>query len=80
MLKEIRVCKFLVADFTYQNIGVYFETNYARALGKTVIFTCRKDYFENVHFDINQTQFVILENEKDLITKLPNQIINSKLC
>ncbi len=79
MLKEIRACKFLVADFTHQNEGVYFEAGYTRALGKTVIHTCKKDDFDNIHFDIKQTQFVIWENEEDLIIKLKNQIECSNL-
>ena len=79
MLKEIRACKFLVADFTNQNKGVYFEAGYARALGKTVIHTCKESDFSNVHFDIKQTQFVIWKNEEDLETKLKKQIENSNL-
>ena len=79
MLKEIRACKFLVADFTHQNTGVYFEAGYARALGKTVIHTCKEADFNNVHFDIKQTQFVIWKNPEDLVTKLKNQIEGSNL-
>ena len=35
MLDEITACKFLVADLTSQNNGVYYEAGYAKALGKT---------------------------------------------
>lgn len=41
MLEHIHNCKFLVADLTTQNLGVYYEAGYAKALGKTVIFTCK---------------------------------------
>lgn len=79
MLKEICGCKFLVADFTHQNCGVYYEAGYATALGKTVIHLCREDDFDNVHFDIKQTQFVIWKDEQDLAEKLRTQIQESGL-
>lgn len=79
MLDEINSCKFLVADLTSQNTGVYYEAGYAKALGKTVIFTCHKDDFVDVHFDIKQTQMIIWDNQENLAEKLHNQIINSDL-
>lgn len=79
MLQEIRDCKFLVAEFSYQNNGVYYEAGYAKALGKTVIFTCSRKHFENIHFDIKQTQFVIWENYDSLKENLKKQIIESNL-
>lgn len=80
MLKEICGCKFLVADFTHQNCGVYYEAGYAAALGKTVIYLCREDDFDNVHFDLKQTQFVRWQNEHDLAEKLKVQIKESGLA
>lgn len=80
MLAEIHGCKFLVADFTSQNNGVYYEAGYAKALGKTVIHTCKKSEFPNVHFDIKQTQFVMWETETDLEEKLATQISKSNLA
>lgn len=53
---EIIACKFLVADLSTQNQGVYYEIGYARALGKTVITLCPKNETQNVHFDIAQMQ------------------------
>ena len=79
IIEEIRNCKFLVADFTYQNTGVYYEAGYAKGIGKTVIYTCRQDDFENVHFDIKQIQFIVWKDEKDLRCKLKDQIIKSGL-
>lgn len=80
MREEIRNCKFLVADFTHQNWGVYYEAGYAEALGKTVIHLCQEDDFDKVHFDIKQTQFILWKNEKDLAEKLKEQIENSNLA
>ena len=79
MLAEIVGCKFLIADFTTQNPGVYYEAGYAKALGKTVIHTCKQSDFVNVHFDIKQTQFVIWETQDDLALKLSQQIKKSNL-
>lgn len=38
MFEKIQSCKFLVADFTYQNESVYYEAGYAKSIGKTVIY------------------------------------------
>lgn len=79
MMNEIIGCKFLVADFTSQNAGVYYEAGYAKALGKTVIYTCKDLDFDDVHFDIKQTQFVVWKNADDLSEKLLRQIIGANL-
>ena len=51
ILLELRRAELVVADFTLNNCGVYFEAGYARALGRTVISTCRQDCLGQVHFD-----------------------------
>lgn len=79
MLAEIVGCKFLIADFTTQNPGVYYEAGYAKALGKTVIHTCKQSDFDNVHFDLKQTQFVTWETPEDLAERLSMQIKKSNL-
>lgn len=79
MFEEIKSCKFLVADFTYQNCGVYYEAGYAKGIGKTVIHTCRQDEFKSLHFDLKQNQFVIWSNSTELEDKLSDQIIKSGL-
>lgn len=79
MFEEIQCCKFLIADFTYQNTGVYYEAGYAKGIGKTVIHTCRSDEFEKLHFDVKQIQFVTWANADDLFQKLEKQIQKSGL-
>jgi nucleoside 2-deoxyribosyltransferase len=37
IIAEIRRCRFIVADFTGQRGGVYFEAGFALGLGKPVI-------------------------------------------
>ena len=79
VMTEIVGCKFLIADFTSQNTGVYYEAGYAKASGKTVIYTCKNSDFENVHFDIKQIQFVVWDDADDLAEKLLDQIKKSNL-
>jgi nucleoside 2-deoxyribosyltransferase len=53
ILAEIREAQFVVADFTKQKGGVYFEAGFAKALGKEAFWTCREDDFGGLHFDTN---------------------------
>lgn len=65
---EIRQSRFLIADLTHQNRGAYWEAGYAEGLGKPVIYTCRKDVFEDkttgTHFDTNHHLTVVWEAGK----------------
>jgi len=45
IISEIRKSKFVIADFTGNRGGVYFESGFALGLNKQVIWTCRKDHF-----------------------------------
>lgn len=65
---EIRQCRFLIADLTHENRGAYWEAGFAEGLGKPVIYTCRKDVFEDkakgTHFDTNHHLTVTWESDK----------------
>lgn len=70
----IRKSKFVIADFTGNRGGVYYEAGFADGLGLPVIYTCRKDHFDEmenapnqagVHTDLRHLNF-ILWNEDDL--------------
>jgi nucleoside 2-deoxyribosyltransferase len=65
---EIRQSRFLIADLTHNNNGAYWEAGYAEGLGKPVIYTCRKDVFDNpqkgTHFDTNHHLTVVWEPDK----------------
>lgn len=52
---DIRNSRFIIADLTDENRGVYWEAGYAEGLGKPVIYTCKKKYFDEhkTHFDTN---------------------------
>lgn len=60
----IRRSKFLVADFTGQRGGVYFEAGFALGIGLPVIWVCQKDEPREVHFDTRQYNFITWEDGK----------------
>lgn len=78
IITEIRRSGLLVADFTNNNEGVYFETGYAMGLGRQVIRTCRRDWFDaegkGVHFDKNHYPFLLWDSPDDLQDQLINWI------
>lgn len=74
IISEIRSCQFMVADFTGQRGGIYFEAGFAKGLGRPVIWTCRKDDFENIHFDIAQFSHIIWKDPADLRMRLADRI------
>ena len=58
IIAEIRRSRFLVADFTHgeggARGGVYFEAGFAFGLNIPVIYTCREDAIDQIHFDTRQ--------------------------
>ena len=72
----LRRSKFVVADFTGQRGGVYFEAGFALGFGLQVIWTCKKSGLKEVHFDNRQYNFVTWEEDKlgDFKTALQNRI------
>jgi hypothetical protein len=64
IIAMLRRSKFVVADFTGQRGGVYFEAGFALGLGLQVIWTCKKSDLKEVHFDNRQYNFIIWEEDK----------------
>ena len=65
MSVAIRTSAFVVADLTDDNLGAYFEAGFAIGLGKTVIFTCeREKWEEKTHFDTNHHYTVIWDSKE----------------
>lgn len=60
----IRRSKFVVADFTGQRGGVYFEAGFALGMNLPVIWTVKKSELASVHFDNRQYNFVVWEEDK----------------
>jgi len=74
IIAQIRRSRFVVADFTGQRGGVYFEAGYALGLGTPVIWTCRKDELSKLHFDTRQFNTIDWTAPEDLAQRLQRRI------
>lgn len=78
IIAEIRRSRFVVADFTSKRDqprgGVYFEAGFAMGLNIPVIWTCRSDLIDQVHFDTRQFNHIVWTDPDDLYVKLKNRI------
>ncbi|MGE1053307.1 hypothetical protein A9490_27175 [Bacillus thuringiensis] len=74
IIVKIRQSKFVISDFTEHRGGVYFEAGYAVGLGKTVIWTCKDEDFDKIHFDTRQISHIKWSTEDELYKKLLNRI------
>jgi hypothetical protein len=75
IIVEIRRSRFVVADFTGQRNGVYYEAGFAAGLPIQVIWTCRKDHFADLHFDIRQYSCIDWQTPAELRNRLHNRIV-----
>ncbi len=75
IIAEIRKSRFVISDFTGQRGGVYFEAGFGLGLGIPVIWSCREDSVDELHFDTRQYSHVLWKDEKDLREKLRNRIL-----
>lgn len=71
---EIRRSSLVVADFTKNRGGVYFEAGLALGLDIPVIWTCRSDFIDDLHFDTRQYNHIGWGNSDDLYEKLTNRV------
>jgi hypothetical protein len=57
----IRTSRFVIADLTHANNGAYWEAGFAEGLGRPVIYTCRREEWEErkTHFDTNHLHTII---------------------
>lgn len=74
IIMEIRSSQILVADFTGQRQGVYFEAGYAMGIGRPVIWACKDADLQNAHFDTRQYNHISWTDPQDLRVKLANRI------
>ncbi len=65
IIAQIKQSKFLLADFTGNRGGVYYEAGFAKGLNIEVIWSCRDDHLEDLHFDIRQYNCIVW-SENDL--------------
>lgn len=71
---ELNRSRFVVADFTGQRQSVYFEAGYALGRGIPVIWTCRADEEEALHFDTRQYNYIFWKTEEELRERLYTRI------
>ncbi len=78
IINQINQSAFIVADFTGHRGGVYFEAGYALGIGIPIVWTCRKDCIEDLHFDIRQYNTIDWEPERhtEFAKRLENRIRN----
>lgn len=74
IIAGIRESRFIVSDFTQNKQGVYFEAGYAQGMGLPVIWTCREDDKDVIHFDTRQYNHIIWKDPEDLKKKLIDRI------
>lgn len=74
ILSEIRRSRFVVADYTGANNGVYFEAGFAMGLGIPVIPTCRADHMSKLHFDVRHINTLGWDTPEDLAVKLARRL------
>jgi nucleoside 2-deoxyribosyltransferase len=75
IIAQIRRCRFLVADFTLQRNGVYFEAGFAQGLGRNVIFMCHESDKENLHFDTRQFNHIFYDDLAKASAALTHRIV-----
>jgi hypothetical protein len=86
IISEIKKSRFLIADFTcpfsessgvlkYEpRGGVYYEAGFAHGLGMEVIFICRTDMLNSLHFDTRQFAHILWSDPQELRRQLCNRI------
>lgn len=78
IIAEIRKSRFLIADFTHDDRGargsVYYEAGFAMGLGLPVIYTCRQNQFDELHFDTRQYPHIGWTDPVDLRQELKFRI------
>lgn len=78
IIAEIRRSRFVVADFTHGDGGarggVYYEAGFAHGLDIPVIFTCREDVLDEVHFDTRQYNHIVWQEPGELRHRLATRI------
>ena len=79
VLSRISQSRFLIADYTDNRPGVYFETGYAIGKGLPVIYCCRESDKGHIHFDVNHYKFIHWIEVGDFKTELVKRITNTGL-
>lgn len=87
ILAAIRQSRFVVADFTCGSVyddkgtkifldrgGVYYEAGFAYGIETQVIYTCRADVVDHLHFDIRPLNHLVWKDGEDFARQLQPRI------
>ena len=74
IIAQIRRSRFVVADFTGHRAGVYFEAGFALGLNLPVIWSCRRDHINDLHFDIRQFNCIDWTEADELADRVQKRI------
>jgi nucleoside 2-deoxyribosyltransferase len=76
IITEIKRSKFVIVDFTFNNLGAYWEAGFAQGLERPIIRCCKEDWFEKhgLHFDVKHYRVEIWENHEHLVDLLKSNI------
>lgn len=84
IISGIKTSRFVVADFTENNLGVYYEAGYAKGLGLPVIKTCKKEWYDEIdekgnrvnklHFDVEHDNLILWVDSDDFAKRLEARI------
>lgn len=74
IIAEIKRASIVVADFTGQRGGVYFEAGLAMGRGTPLVRTVREDQINDVHFDTRQYNHITWTTPEELRDRLTNRI------
>jgi hypothetical protein len=82
VVATIRASRFVVADFTRNRSGVYYEAGFAAGLGVPVVHLCESRCMlpnaeDRIHFDVQHVNFLTWEKSKlaDLTDRLATRLI-----
>jgi hypothetical protein len=75
IIAQIRRSRFMVADFTGQRAGVYFEAGMMLGLGRNVFWMCDRAELSSVHFDTRQYNFIDYASAEEAKERLLNRIV-----
>jgi hypothetical protein len=77
IIGQIKRSRFMVADFTGQRHGVYFEAGMMLGIGRNVIWMCQRDELTDsqLHFDVRQFNFIDYNSSKDAKERLYRRIL-----
>jgi hypothetical protein len=70
IIAQLKQSRFVVADFTGQRAGVYYEAGFMHGLGRNVFCMVRKENLKEVHFDVRQLNFIDYETAAEAKKRL----------